>query len=78
MNRQQDADIKCRAKWGKNKSRKVRLPFCSQNEKRDLYAMVTRPKSRNKLCGVESKNIWNDERRRGEKMTDSQEEEDVL
>lgn len=54
--------------------KKARLPFCSQNEKRDLYAMVTGQKSWNKLGDVENKCMdWWENRKR-----DSREEENVL
>lgn len=43
-------ELKCK----KKKHRKARLPFCSQNEKRDLYAMVIGQKSWNKLDDVEN------------------------
>lgn len=42
-------------KGKKKKKRNARLPFCSQNEKRDLYAMVAGQQSWNKLDDVEDK-----------------------
>lgn len=39
----------------KNHRKSMRLPFCSQNEKRDLYAMVIGQWSWNKLGDVENK-----------------------
>ena len=49
----------------KNHRKSMRLPFCSQNEKRDLYAMVIGQWSWNKLGDVENKCMewWEDRKK---------------